>query len=423
MRILLHYHFFLVLLAISTKIYADTQQAILRTEGFFYKQPSSEATIDLHLIQETRFDKNTQFQSDLQINHWQGQKAHRTYFYPQKFVIVGKSKSTTTYLGTKDIQLSQIDFLSPVQFYQTLDLTHPLRAQAFNPLVLGGKSKIPLGTFELYYMPVRKPSQLPHERSPWLPQKVYTDSNYILYLPDEVRYSIGDRQSGNHAELNNLLVAGTLNMQDMDWKLIYYNGISSFPEMTPRVSGTIIQTANPVIARVNSDVVLNIYDTRTESFGSSYQWALGKNILRLENAWNRRYYSTGKKEEQENAVQLERLVSFFNYGQGVIQAAYLWNNDDTLSSPSLFSLRQAINRSVLIGTKINWKEKHDFTAYFLGSTITPKNRFYGLQYKYSPNDHLGIWAGWEGINGQEGQNLFYAYKDMSNFHAGLEITL
>ena len=416
----------LILLFLSTSLstFAKGMDAIVRTEGFFYQQPSSEALVDVHLIQNERVDKNTQIQSDLQINHWQGNKAHRTYFYPQKFVISSKVRNTTLYLGTKELELSHIDFLSPLQFYQTYDLTHPLRAQAFNPLLFGTKTKFSKVSFEAYYMPVRKPSMLPHEKSPWLPQKVYTDESSILYLPDEVRYSIGKRESANHADINNLLLSTTFNMNDdMDWRVLYYNGISSFPEMTPRVTGTIIQTANPTIARVNPDVTLNILDTRTESWGSSFQWALGKNILRLENAWNRRYYSSGVREEQENAVQLERMISFFSYGQGVVQVAYLWNNDDSINSPSLFSLRQAINRSVLIGTKLNWKEKHDLTAYYLGSTLSSRNNFYGVQYKYSALNNLNLWGGWQGISGREGQSLFYAYKDMSNFNVGLEITL
>ena len=409
---------FLLSTFISTNLYAGTG-ASLRTEGFSYQLPSSEGILDLRLTQEERFDKKTQFQSDLQVNHWQGKKSHRTYFYPQKLFVSVKEKSATMYVGTNDIQLSHIDFLSPVQFYQTYDLTQPLRSQPFNPLVIGGKSKHSLGVFEVYYMPVRKPSQLPHEKSPWLPQKVYIDSSNILYLPDEVRYSIGTRRNGNHADINNVLVASTMNLNDVDWRVIYYNGISAFPQMTPKVSGQLVQVSNPRIISVDSDVVLDLYDPRTESWGSSLQWAVGKNILRLENAWNRRYYLAGAREEQENAVQIERMVSFFNHGQGVVQLSYLWNNDETLASPSLFSLRQAINRSVLLGTKLNWKEKHDVTAYYLGSTISSKNYLYGVQYKFSPSGHWNIWAGWQGIHGQ-GQNLFYTYKDMSHFNLGLE---
>ena len=406
-------------LLLSFQLHADLKASI-KSDSYFYKNKRKETFFDLHLIQEERFDKNTQFYSDLYIRHWQGDRAQRTYFYPQKFYIAEKQKNTTIYLGTKDLHLSYIDFLSPTQFYQTHDMSQLLSPVTLNPLVMGFKSKFDVGTIEAYYMPVRKPSILPHEQSPWLPQKVYNDSSRVLYMPDEIHYSFARRMNYGHTDQNNILLAGTLNVETIDWRVMYYNGISSTPQITPVVTGQMIQGANPTIMRVDPDIELNVSDPRTESLGSAMQWVFGRNILRLENAWNRRYYRLkGAKEEQENALQLERLISFFNHGQGGIQVTYFWNNDDLMASPSPFSIRQVINRSIMVAGKFLWKENHDFTIYNLASTMNSGNYLMGAQYKYSFLQQWQVWAGGQLIGGK-GQNLFNSFKDMSNVSFGLE---
>lgn len=404
-------------LLLSFQLHADLKVSI-KGDSYFYKNKRKESFLDFHLIQEEKFDKNTQFYSDLYIRRWQGDKAHRTYFYPQKFYVAEKQKNTSIYLGTKDIHLSYIDVLSPTQFYQTHDMSQLLNPVTFNPLVMGFKTKYKIGVLEAYYMPVRKPSVLPHEKSPWLPQKVYNDSTYILNMPDEVKYSISRRNYG-HTDQNNILLAGTLNIETIDWRVMYYNGISSTPEIKPDVTGQIVQGSNPTIINVNPDVILNVSDPRTESLGSAMQWVFGHNILRLENAWNRRYYLKGKKEEQENALQLERLVSFFGHGQGGIQVTYFWNNDNLMASPSAFSMRQVINRSIMVAGKFLWKENHDFTIYNLASTMNSGNYLMGAQYKYSFLNQWQVWVGGQLISGK-GQNLFHSFKDMSNISFGLE---
>lgn len=405
-------------LLLSFNLYADLHGS-LKSDSYFYKNNRKETFFDLHLTHEERFDKNTQFFSDLHVRHWQGDQAHRTYFYPQKFYISEKQKNTNIYLGTKDVQLSYIDFLSPTQFYQTYDMSQLFNHEVFNPLVMGVKQKYALGFIEAYYMPVRKPSMLPHERSPWLPQKVYNDPTLVLNLPPELRYSISRRMNDNHTDQNNILLAASLNLETIDWRLIYYNGISSMPEITPQVSGQVLQVANPTIMNVDPDVILHVSDPRTESFGSAMQWVWGRNIIRLENAWNRRYYTKGVKEEQENAVQLERMVSFFGHAQGGIQVNYFWNNNNLMSSPSAFSMRQVINRSIMISAKMLWRDNHDFTAYNLLSVMDSSNYLLGAQYKYSFLNQWQLWVAAQKINGR-GQNLFSSFKEMSNISFGLQ---
>jgi hypothetical protein len=248
-----------------------------------------------------------------------------------------------------------LDVLNPKQYYDPLhskkrglpSVVYSFNRESFNA--------------DFVYAPINVGTILPGVNSRWLPREVFIpqtpENDLVLVLPDNLRYTYGDREEFDQALHNNYGARLQFHSESIDIGLMYFDGASTFPIVQPIVTGQIVQVSPKTVINVDPDVTLDLKDYRNRMLGLTWVSSQLGFILKLAST-----YTNNVGEDpllpgwiQENILGLEKTFDIGNEISfiGVLQGSYIRSereNDSNLSYTEIF------RKAVMAGGRLTWKE-------------------------------------------------------------------
>ncbi len=273
-------------------------------------------------------------------------------------------------------------------------------------------------TTEANYIFKNKLPVLPKTNSPWYPREnkfPTTSDSYNATLPEQVNYSIIENQTANPHDLNdNWLFKIKMNLTSTDLILQYAEAVSSQPDITPTLKGSLISTdpiytielENPV------ELIINWHKVKNYGFGITQQFTqiglLAKVFTNYEVGLAQQKASTAialEKQISSNVVVLEyshqsitqdsatrsaKAATFANIFENTLALGFRWATTDasSLLIGSMYDLK--MNAYLLnIKPKISWHEKYysEFSLILLGGKPN------SLLWFYDQNDSASLTFG------------------------------
>ncbi len=269
--------------------------------------------------------------------------------------------------GLATFTWSTTDGYSPIDLINTKQYFDPLQSKKLGAPSVAFAWNYEAWTMDLVYIPVQRGSILPGTKSRWLPREVYVpevpENNLVLLLPEDLNYKYGTRTELNEALKNNYALRLQAHFASIDFAVIGYEGVASFPLIEPLVDGTVVQVSPKTIVRMNPDVTLNLRDYRQRTAGFSLTSSQFGFLFKYAGNYTQPLgdHANLPGWTQENIVGLERsfelgTVNFI----GILQHSFIASER---ANDSNISLVEVFRSAYMAGGRLSWSDV--WTARFL----------------------------------------------------------
>ncbi len=257
----------------------------------------------------------------------------------QELLLTYRSGAWTWRLGSRVWRWGVMDTFDPLDQAHARRYEWPLESRKLGERSLSLEWAALRGSFEAYWIPLKKLSSLPSTDSAWLPRQFFVPRfpGADLELPNQLRYTYREREVRDQAQLHAAGVRAVWRGESLELALQAEQGTPAFPALRPRVTGPVVAVDPRPRIRVDPDVQLTEIITRETRWGSSLSWAFGDSLLRLQVARTeplgdgRSFFST----RTDVGLQLERIGSSFSWvGQVFWNASALELAGNDLASAS-----------------------------------------------------------------------------------------
>lgn len=203
-------------------------------------------------------------------------------------------------VGTSTLRWGILDLYDPLDQVNSRRFENPISSEKRGDLMLLWQYSKPgrevSANFEAFYIPRKKLSILPSEKSTWLPREVYVPnlSEAEFLLPRELVY-----QYLGHEELDGSLSHAygariVFRADSTETALQYDEGASAFPNVRPEVSGTVVAVPpQSDRTQIQADPLIKLTEVyyRERHFGGSFTKSFATSLLRLQIARTERLYA------------------------------------------------------------------------------------------------------------------------------------
>jgi hypothetical protein len=322
-------------------------------------------------------------------------------------------------VGYMTLKWEGTDGLNPMDIASMKDWGDPLNSQSrASAAVAYGRSGESYD-FEVAFIPEQTPALLPGEKSAWLPRRatfpLRTDE-FELLLPDEVNYRYAERTELDDARKNNVAARIQVRGSYGDAAVAFYDGLADTPAIVPTLDVVPIQVNPKQIFRLLNPVELRPIEYRVNTYAGFYSLPLGQWIFRVAARYDA---PIGDNPDipswSQNAVAgLERS---FDIGKNtvtfILQGAWV----RVPESPSLLSVRDIFNRTVLFGMRYPVGEDWSFLLGGFRST-RDDSYFVKLDASYRLSENWKVMGALESLDGPD-ESLLGVYGRNDRVMLGL----
>lgn len=197
----------------------------------------------------------------------------RALIEPKEFSLNYYGSKVSLKLGFFQMKKEGPDVFDPFDYQQPKNYLDPLHTG--NLSLLGLKTELEVNnylSFEIAYIPKNRVPVVPTKSSPWLPRenKFPTQSDqFLATLPEQVSYKITDNKASSENDLNNNYIFKTkIITSNADIILQIAETLSSTPEISPTLTGTLIATQPVFQIALDNPVELNIHWHKVKNYGA-----------------------------------------------------------------------------------------------------------------------------------------------------------
>lgn len=177
-------------------------------------------------------------------------------------------------LGFFQMKKEGSDILDPLDYQQPKNYLDPLHSGKL--ALLGLKAELAVNnylSFELGFTPQNRIPVIPQESSAWYPREgvLPTESdNFLITLPDNPNYRINNEEKSKEDLKNNYIFKAKITTSYSDIVLQVAETLSSSPDITPTLTGTLI-SATPVYAiKLDNPIELDVRWKKVKNYGGGF---------------------------------------------------------------------------------------------------------------------------------------------------------
>lgn len=222
------------------------------------------------------------------------------YFEEQELSLEYRFRRHRFRIGTSTLRWGILDLYDPLDQVNSRRFESPISSEKRgDPMLLWQYSKPGrqiTSNFEVFYIPRKKLSILPSEKSAWLPREVYVPnlSEAEFLLPRELEYRYAGHEERD-SSLSHAFGARIVFRGDTTESALQYDeGASGFPNVLPEVTGTVISVPpQSDRTQIQADPLIKLTEIyyRERHFGGSFTKSFAASLLRLQLARTERLYA------------------------------------------------------------------------------------------------------------------------------------
>lgn len=298
----------------------------------------------------------------------------RIYFDPNETYVRLKNDDFSLQLGSTLFAWGITDGYNPLDIINSRQYYDPLHARKQGALSVIFSQSFNSWDYEIVYIPENQSARLPGTQSRWLPREVFipegTQSEFVLNLPEELRYTYSPRQNLNDALKNNFAMRLQRPGASFDTAISFFEGAANFPLVQPEVTGTVVQVSPKTIINVDTDVTLHSKNYRIRHGGLAITVTRPQFLLKYATAYTQ---SLGADPllpgwTHESVLGLEKN---FNLSADLLLITILQHSfiNSERNSDSNFSVKEIFRRAWMLGGRLIWKDTWTFSFLGLQETL------------------------------------------------------
>lgn len=196
---------------------------------------------------------------------------NKWYFEPKEFSLNYYGRKLNTSLGFYQTKKEGPDILDPLDYTQPKNYIDPLHSGKLS--LLGLKTEYALNsyvTLELDYVILNRIPLIPDEDSPWYPREgvLPTQSeNFQINLPDNPIYKISNNEKTEEDLKDNYIFKTKITTSKADIVLQMAETLSSSPEITPTLTGTLVSASPVFTIDLDNPIQLDVRWKKVKNYG------------------------------------------------------------------------------------------------------------------------------------------------------------
>lgn len=177
-------------------------------------------------------------------------------------------------LGAFQMKKEGPDILDPLDYQQPKNYLDPLHSGKL--ALLGLKAELAVNNylaFEVGFAPVNRIPVIPQESSAWYPREgvLPTESeNYLITLPDNPNYRINNQERSKEDLKNNYIFKTKITTSYTDIVLQVAETLSSSPDISPTLTGTLISTTPVFAIKLDNPIELDVRWKKVKNYGGGF---------------------------------------------------------------------------------------------------------------------------------------------------------
>lgn len=177
-------------------------------------------------------------------------------------------------LGFFQMKKEGSDILDPLDYQQPKNYLDPLHSGKL--ALLGLKAELAVNnylTFEVGYTPVNRLPIIPQASSAWFPREgvLPTESDsYHITLPNNPNYHITNKEKSKEDLKNNYIFKTKITTSYTDIILQVAETLSSTPDITPTLTGTLISTTPVFSIELDNPIELDVRWKKVKNYGGGF---------------------------------------------------------------------------------------------------------------------------------------------------------
>lgn len=266
-------------------------------------------------------------------------------------------------LGTTTVRWGILDLYDPLDQVNSRRFENPIASEKRgDPMLLWSFSRPARQVstnFEAFYIPKKKRSLLPSETSAWLPREVYVpnlaDAEFIL--PESLIYQYDGFEELNQSLSHAYGLRVVIRSESLEAALQYDEGASSFPNVRPEVTGTIVAVPpQSDRTRIQADPLIRLTEVyyRERHFGGSMTKSFSDSLLRLQLARSERLYAGRElaRDRTDLSVGFEKSIGRSTLlSQLYINLLQLDSESSSGTGNDLASMSSLFDRAAALGLR------------------------------------------------------------------------
>lgn len=199
-------------------------------------------------------------------------------YYFDKFLLEPKAVgfnfytgSISTTLGFFQMKKEGPDILDPLDYQQPKNYLDPLHSGKLS--LLGLKTEYAINsylTFVVAYIPQNRIPIIPDKSSPWYPRKnvLPTQSeSFLITLPENPYYEISNGERTSNDLKDNYIFKTKIVSSYVDIVLMMAETLSSSPDITPTLTGTLISASPIYTIQLDNPIALDVRWKKVKNYG------------------------------------------------------------------------------------------------------------------------------------------------------------
>lgn len=308
------------------------------------------------------------------------------YFEEQELSLEYRFRRHRVRLGTSTLRWGILDLYDPLDQVNSRRFENPIASEKRGDPMLLWQYSMPArhvsSNFEVFYIPRKKLSILPSERSVWLPRELYvpylSEAEFLLSRELSYRYLAHEEldSSLSHAFGARVVFRG----DTLEAAIQYDEGASAFPNVRPEVTGTVIAVPpQSDRTQIQADPIIKLTEIyyRERHFGGSITKSFSKSLMRVQLARTERLYGGRSlaRDRTDLTIGFERSVgSSTLLAQTYANLLRLNVENKTESGNDLASMSSLFDTAFAIG----WRYPiGDSSSLLLGALYAPGSQTEG----------------------------------------------
>ena len=198
----------------------------------------------------------------------------KAFIEPKEFGLKYFGSKLSWMLGYFQLKKEGSDILDPLDYQQPKNYLDPLHSGKLS--LLGLKTELAINNYlvlELGFTPENRLPVIPQPSSAWYPREgvLPTESeNYHITLPDNPNYSINNQERSKKDLQNNYIFKAKITTSYTDIVLQVAETISSSPDITPTLTGTLISAAPIYAIKLDNPIELDVRWKKVKNYGGGF---------------------------------------------------------------------------------------------------------------------------------------------------------
>lgn len=345
---------------------------------------------------------------------------------------VSESTAYTMQLGFNTFTWGVTDGYNPVDIVSARRYNDPIFNEKLGAFSLLGRLDFGFLLLEGIYIPWQRESQLPGEKSRWLPRELGGPIQYagaVTDLPSVPDYSFAEPISYDAALKNNFGARASSHFLGMDAAAYFFDGAATLPAVSYQldVTATAIDpsTFNVTHWSASPHVTLRPIYNRVTVTGASVVFPIWELIVRSELAVTKAYRKGSPaitEQDTEGVAEVEHTFSGEKSTFTVIGlAAYSDPQDNGLQTSDTPTLNRLFDRAA--GGGFRWQpEENTSVDTYAAFDVKHGGSLYNAQLTYKLSDAWKAYGGGQVFQGKSSQPVG-VYRHNSRVIAGLKLAL